>query len=114
MATREMMGDAIAPGSTEYGQRGALASNFPSGAPDQAGPTGGTMSPSPSPGFNFDPLDALENGIEPPRGQGRLQVQPPTGQTTRQQRLTAIAREANNPALRHIARQLLVRETRSR
>ena len=113
MATREQMGNSLAPGSIPYGDRGSLEANLPTG-PNPNVPTGavgGGGLPSSVP-YNFDPLDAVGQGIVPPKGRGRMAPAAPTGPTTRQQRLAAIAREANSPALRHVARSLMVRDAR--
>ena len=121
MASRELMGDAIEPGSIPYGEKGPLVSNLPSGAggaspsssPAPAGPEpqlapdiGSALGFLSSGEFPTDPDIPQTAGLPAgPGGGPAAEMQEPQSQFT--ERLRTIALEAKSPQMRAQARAAL-------
>lgn len=113
---------AIAPGSTEYGERQNLEQGISSAMGAAGQPTGGAQPAVPVPPMPDNPLGALLSGEikgdQLPVTDG-LSVGPGAGppqndpmMSTRAQRLRTIATEAASPVARSAARRALRRMTR--
>lgn len=122
-AGSDLTSRAIAPGSTEYGERGSLEAGLSSAMSGGGGGTGAAGSGSvaaPVPSAN-DPLGALASGLVVPGGDmppitDGLSVGPGAGPATmdpmlgdRAERLRMLATNAKSPLLRNYARIALRR-----